>query len=328
MDTVSELTSFLRPDSKPELKIATVEHLTGLTATADGREVFKCYPPLLEALACIVQRKEMPFARDALTCFVNLAAEETTVDDLLACNVLTILVESLGPSSDYDPTCIEKICMTLSNMTRSEAGSQAFVGVLRSKGSPTLSDLVDTFCGNDREGSRQFNFISTVLGNVTQLADGRSLVMDRSKRILQRLLPYLGCYESAIRRRGIACLVKNCCFSTEHHTWLLGDEIDILPHLLLPLAGPEEFEEDDMEKLPVDLQYLGDDKTRESEADIRIMLLESIMQVPLNQVRLTLQQLRWCLRVLVATFNDGQCLVNISIISQSAIMEQHLFGKI
>lgn len=33
----------------------------------------------------------------------------------------------------------------------------------------------------------------------------------------------------------------------EYHEWLLGDEVDILPFLLLPLAGPEEFPEDEME---------------------------------------------------------------------------------
>lgn len=55
--------------------------------------------------------------------------------------------------------------------------------------------------------------------------------------------------------------------------------MDILPHLLLPLAGPEEFPDDDMEKLPPDLQYLGDDKQREADPDIRKMLLEALLQV-------------------------------------------------
>ena len=52
-----------------------------------------------------------------------------------------------------------------------------------------------------------------------------------------------------------------------------------MPYLLLPLAGPEELSEEEMEGLPEDLQYLGDDKTREDDPDIRKMLIESIMQV-------------------------------------------------
>lgn len=33
-----------------------------------------------------------------------------------------------------------------------------------------------------------------------------------------------------------------------HHEWLLGPEVDILPFLLLPLAGPEDFSEEEMER--------------------------------------------------------------------------------
>lgn len=43
------------------------------------------------------------------------------------------------------------------------------------------------------------------------------------------------------------CWHRNPCLFLEHHEWLLGDEVDILPFLLLPLAGPEEFPEDEME---------------------------------------------------------------------------------
>ena len=55
--------------------------------------------------------------------------------------------------------------------------------------------------------------------------------------------------------------------------------MDILPHLLLPLTGPEEFPEDEMEKLPPDLQHMDDKKERESDPDIRNMLLEALLQV-------------------------------------------------
>jgi len=66
---------------------------------------------------------------------------------------------------------------------------------------------------------------------------------------------------------------------SEHHTWLLGSEVDILPHLLLPLAGPEEFTDDETDKLPPELQYLPESKVRDADPDIRRMLLEAILQV-------------------------------------------------
>lgn len=70
----------------------------------------------------------------------------------------------------------------------------------------------------------------------------------------------------------MCCLLgtlKNCCFETDYHEWLLSESVDILPRLLLPLAGPEEFDEEDNDKLPLDLQYLPEDKQREEDPDIR-----------------------------------------------------------
>lgn len=64
-----------------------------------------------------------------------------------------------------------------------------------------------------------------------------------------------------------------------HESMLKRPEIDILSRLLLPLAGPEEFDSDEMDKLPEDLQYLPPDKEREPDPDVRIMLIETIMMV-------------------------------------------------
>ena len=64
-----------------------------------------------------------------------------------------------------------------------------------------------------------------------------------------------------------------------HERLLLSPEIDLLSRLLLPLAGSEEFDAEDNEKLPDDLQYLPPTKEREEDADIRIMILEILMMV-------------------------------------------------
>ena len=55
-----------------------------------------------------------------------------------------------------------------------------------------------------------------------------------------------------------------------------------MSRLLLPLAGPEELDADEMDKLPEDLQYLPPTKEREYDPDIRCMLLETIMIVSIN----------------------------------------------
>ena len=54
-----------------------------------------------------------------------------------------------------------------------------------------------------------------------------------------------------------------------------------MPRLLLPLAGPtpETLDDEEIENLPVDLQYLDEDKKIEEDEDIRKMLIEALTQL-------------------------------------------------
>ena len=93
--------------------------------------------------------------------------------------------------------------------------------------------------------------------------------MDKERSVIQRLLPFTEYAGSLVRRGGIAGTLKNCCFDVQNHEWLLSPEVDILSYLLLPLAGPEEFDDEDNDKLPTSLQYLSETKQREPDLDIR-----------------------------------------------------------
>ena len=90
-------------------------------------------------------------------------------------------------------------------------------------------------------------------------------------------------HPSVIRRRGVASTLKNVCFEISSHPALLslpsadtGAGIDILPYILLPLAGSESYPEDEMDKMLPDLQLLPPDKQRESDNEILTMHVESL----------------------------------------------------
>jgi len=74
-------------------------------------------------------------------------------------------------------------------------------------------------------------------------------------------------------------MLKNICFQSEENSWLLGPSVDLLPVILKPLCGPEvaALDEDEMEKLPDELQYLDENIKREADDDLKIMLVETIM---------------------------------------------------
>jgi Domain of unknown function (DUF383)/Domain of unknown function (DUF384) len=71
---------------------------------------------------------------------------------------------------------------------------------------------------------------------------------------------------------------RNCCFDTASHSLLLApDKINLLPSLLLPLCTPEEFPEEDSEKLPTELQLLDETHKREESNSIICAYLETFL---------------------------------------------------
>lgn len=88
-------------------------------------------------------------------------------------------------------------------------------------------------------------------------------------------------HKSHIRRKGVASTLKNVAFEISHHTMLLANDeatgADFLPYILLPLAGSEELSDKDMAKMLPDLQLLPPDKERESDKEIVITHLETLL---------------------------------------------------
>ena len=85
-------------------------------------------------------------------------------------------------------------------------------------------------------------------------------------------------HKSDVRRKGVASTIKNVAFDIPSHPLFFAeDEVDILPYVLLPITGNEEYElEDTMAMLP-DLQLLPPDKQRDSDPSIIQTHVETLM---------------------------------------------------
>jgi hypothetical protein len=88
-------------------------------------------------------------------------------------------------------------------------------------------------------------------------------------------------HKSTIRRRGVANTIKNACFDTHAHSNLLADQSDggvgLLPYILLPLMGSEEYSDEDTEGMLDEVQLLDPDKEREKQADIITTHLDTLL---------------------------------------------------
>ncbi|KAI6001225.1 hypothetical protein EDD15DRAFT_2385862 [Pisolithus albus] len=108
---------------------------------------------------------------------------------------------------------------------------------------------------------------------------------------LAKILPFTE-HQDIIRRGGVASTLKNCAFHAPAHKAILSPEtdlapvppstvaapgIDALPYILLPLAGPEELDLEDQEKLPPALQFLPSTKKREPDPVLRLTHVETLL---------------------------------------------------
>lgn len=181
---------------------------------------------------------------------------------------------------DSESRLSDSFISILANITRLESlVERVFQSLLEIDGN-FLDRLVAVFTKIDFNKHQQnLHYLGPVFSNLSQTSAFRTLIAASETRLLQRLLPFVHHDESKIRRSGIAGLLKNICFDSTLHQWLFNEDVDVLPFILLPLAGPEEFDGETNEKLPVDLQFLDADKKREADPNIRITLLESLAQL-------------------------------------------------
>ncbi|KAJ3922457.1 hypothetical protein F5877DRAFT_75236 [Lentinula edodes] len=156
-----------------------------------------------------------------------------------------------------------------------------------------------------RKGS--LHFLASVFANLTSSSSGREFFATPRpsnplkpdvdvEYPLSKIISFTE-HRDTIRRGGVASTIKNFAFNARAHRALLTPStvlvtvpsesskvstiaapgIDALPYLLLPLAGPEDFDFDVQEKLPEALQFLPPDKIREPDEAIRLILVEVLL---------------------------------------------------
>ncbi|XP_013870774.1 protein HGH1 homolog [Austrofundulus limnaeus] len=269
----AELRSFLSPGTRADVKAKATDYILGLSGHRDGCRFLRTKPDLMASLLALTSDPCVAMVKTCYLALINLSADETLHQILVKeVHVVPVLLQNL-----VDPECqfSDQICTILSNLTRHQRTCRAVFQVLQED--VGLVQLVEIFCSEGFNQKANLHYLGPLLSNLTQLPEARACMMDRDRCVIQRLLPFTQYEASLVRRGGVIGTLRNCCFDHTHHDFLLSEAVDILPFLLLPLAGGEELSEEENEGLPVDLQYLPEDKKREEDPDIRKMLLETLL---------------------------------------------------
>lgn len=151
------------------------------------------------------------------------------------------------------------------------------------------------------------HFLASVFANVSMLPATRQLLLTPrppfphpssdlpspdDEPLLSKIVVYTG-HPDTIRRGGALGCIKNCAMDRASMGWLLASEdervrlpsdpsrkvkgVDVVPWVLAPLMGPEEYDVDEMEQLPPTLQFLGVEKKREQDTVLRMMCIDILL---------------------------------------------------
>ena len=140
------------------------------------------------------------------------------------------------------------------------------------------------------------NFLASVFANVTVLPRGREFfVMPMQGADPQQADAYpvgrmvvFTEHADLIRRGGVISALKNILFLKHAHRLLLAPSVDqpdrpsldILPYILMPLIDGKELAKvdlEDQESLPEACQLVDENKPREKDSALRLMLIECLL---------------------------------------------------
>ncbi|KAG4104570.1 hypothetical protein H8356DRAFT_1639848 [Neocallimastix lanati (nom. inval.)] len=288
MEAISELFDFLT-DLKPEVRRIAVEQVLTFSNTPEYVPLFLADDmKAIKYLKLLVNDTPL-IAQSALSSLINLSSKvelaAQMTDERFLADIIKIILNTESPNSDI-------ACMLLSNLSKSEIVADKLLPradlddstKLRTEFT-TIGKLVDVFVRGESNKLNKFanyDHLSGVFANITKLPQGRKhFLRNVEDSEYNCLLGNIICFTehpSLLRRGGVISTIKNCCFNIEAHENMLDpDGLNLLPRILLPLAGPEDFNDEEMEALPDELQLLEPTKKRESDSYMRELLIESLI---------------------------------------------------
>lgn len=186
------------------------------------------------------------------------------------------------------------MCMVLANLAKAESITKLLtlkreVPKDLSTSPIAIDQLLDCFvkgAAGSYNKNADYDYLSYLFADLAKHEGGRKHFLTPRKEDsdivpITKLIVFTE-HKATIRRRGVANTIKNVCFDVGSHPNLLAletddDGIGLLPYILLPLMGSEEYSDEDTEGMLDECQLLPPDKERDKQNDILCTHLESLL---------------------------------------------------
>ncbi|KAI0098516.1 hypothetical protein GGR51DRAFT_538016 [Nemania sp. FL0031] len=270
-------------DPNPQVRLLAAEHLVPYSISQPNIFKSENLKPVHNLKLLI---KDLPnTAEHIITILINLSAdheilENLTSDDKFISEVLRQIIVPTEPNANL-------LSMLLANLAKSDS----LKSILHKKQAPpdelksndlVINQLIDLFVKEAAYNKQaDFDHLSYLFADLTKHAELRHHFVRRQDYdgvIPITKLKVFTEHKSDIRRKGVASTIKNVAFDVPSHPLFISeDDIDILPYILLPITGNEEYDlEETMAMLP-DLQLLPPDKQRDSDPNIIQTHVETLL---------------------------------------------------
>ncbi|GJN76753.1 hypothetical protein PLIIFM63780_000240 [Purpureocillium lilacinum] len=272
---LEELVGFIA-HANPQIRLAATENLVPYS-TSDP-EVFKAdgLKPIKNLKLLIKDHPKI--AEHVLTMLVNLSGDpdvlsELVKDEKFLDTLLSYIIQPEEPNADVQ-------AMLLANISKDDS----FLSVIdRTQKAPAelspservIDQLMDLFVkGQDGSYNKKANFdyLAYVFANLSKHERVRqyfSSPQDYDGVVPLGKIKVFTEHKSDVRRKGVASTIKNAAFDIAAHPSFLSDAgVDILPYVLLPITGNEEYDVDEALAMLPDLQLLPPDKRRDPDPAI------------------------------------------------------------
>ncbi|RMD41426.1 hypothetical protein DV735_g3715, partial [Chaetothyriales sp. CBS 134920] len=272
---LEELVEFLHHGNTQIRQIAC-EHLVGYSAS--NAAIFK-----RDQLGPITDLKLL--VRDytnALTILINLSSSQDeevlktlAEDDAFLITLLRKVTNPKDPNAGLTSQLLANLSKSpsLERLLKIELPATALLDLFVSGRKPSSSSTKPSDTETDPDA--HFDYLSYLLANLSAAhASVRSFLLTRQTYDgivpLSKIVVFTT-HASLIRRRGVASTLKNLDLLLDE------DKVKILPYLLLPLMGNEEYSAEETDEMLEELQLLPEDKQREPDQGVIVTLVETLL---------------------------------------------------
>ena len=181
---VEELSQFLTPNNRLDVRAVALAEILGLTGTPEGLLALSKVKPIQNSLVSLISDSSEVIATDACLALINLSSDPACVLSLLE---LPDLISTLCKViADKESKLADKGTQVLSNLTRDLACCGKVHSQLQKAGIG-VDSLINMLCQEGYNAAGQdLRFLGPVMSNLSQLVEVRNEILGKNSLFLRK----------------------------------------------------------------------------------------------------------------------------------------------